>query len=149
MDGKYFIFCIVDIVGLYFFFVMRSLVLNLSYVYIVVYVVDDVVLFEEVVKIMEEIFVLRGNSENVVFVILVGNKLDMDVIECEVIVCEGYEVVLVLFCFEGEYIEVLVKIDFRVDKIFLNMFEVLIYKGRKRRWKKFVKRRLRVGFGKK
>lgn len=148
MDGKHFTLCIVDTAGSYSFPVMRSLALNSSHAYIVVYAVDDVVSFEEAVKTMEEISALRGNSENVVPVILVGNKLDTDVTEREVTAREGYEAVSVMSRLEGEYIEASAKIDFRVDKIFSNMLEALIYKGRKRRRKKFAKRRLRVGRGK-
>lgn len=149
LDGRHFTLCIVDTAGSYSFPVMRNLALNSSHGYIVVYAVDDVVSFKEAVKTMEEISVLRGGTENLVPVILVGNKLDIDVTEREVTARQGYEAVSVLPTLEGEYIEASAKVNFRVDKVFSNILEALTYKNRKKRRKKFAKARLKMGRGKK
>lgn len=53
VDGSYIMICVVDIVGLYLFFVMRKFVLILSYGFIVVYVLDDIQFFKEVLIIMD------------------------------------------------------------------------------------------------
>lgn len=148
VDGTHLTVCIVDTAGSYSFPVMRKLALNSSHGFIVVYALDNMASFKEAVKTMEEISALEGNSENPVPVILVGNKLDIDVAEREVTARQGHEALSVLSRLEGEYIETSAKVDFRVDKVFLDMIRTLIYNNRRMGRKKLTKRRLRKGRGK-
>lgn len=130
VDGTHLTVCVVDTAGSYSFPVMRKLALNSSQGFIVVYALDNVASFKEAVHTMEEISALRGNSEELVPVILVGNKLDIDVSEREVTSRQGHGALSVRSRLEGEYIETSAKIDFRVEKVFLEMMRTLIYNAR-------------------
>lgn len=155
VDGTHFTICFVDTAGSYSFPVMRKLALNSSHGFIVVYALDNVASFKEAVNTMEEISALRRNSEDLVPVLLVGNKLDIDVSKREVTARQGHGALSVLSRLEGEYIETSAKIDFRVEKVFLEMIRQLIYntrgvdkkritksrrKGRRGKGRKFKKR---------
>lgn len=146
VDGTHFTVCIVDTAGSYSFPVMRKLALNSSHGFIVVYALDNMVSFKEAVHTMEEITGLRGNGEDLVPVILVGNKLDIDVAEREVTARQGHEALSVLSRLEGEYIETSAKMDFRVEKVFLEMIRTLIFNTRERvSRKKLTKGRRKTG----
>ena len=132
VDGSHFTICIVDTAGSYSFPVMRKLALNSSHGFVVVYALDNMLSFKEAVHTMGEITELRGNREELVPVILVGNKLDIDVVDREVTARQGHESLSVLSRLEGEYIETSAKIDFRVEKVFLEMLRTLIYNSRER-----------------
>ena len=145
VDGSHFTICIVDTAGSYSFPVMRKLALSSSHGFIVMYALDNILSFKEAVRTMEEITELRGKSGESVPVILVGNKLDIEVADREVTARQGHESLSVLSRLEGEYIETSAKIDFRVEKVFLEMIRTLVYnsreKERKSRRIKLTKRR--------
>lgn len=145
VDRSHFTICIVDTAGSYSFPVMRKLALNSSHGFVVVYALDNKQSFKEAVRTMEEITELRGNSEESVPVILVGNKLDIEVVDREVTARQGHESLSVLSRLEGEYIETSAKIDFRVEKVFLEVLRTLIYNSRQKeresRKTRFSKRR--------
>ena len=139
VDGTHFTVCFVDTAGSYSFPVMRKLALESSQGFIVVYALDNVASFEEAVHTMEEISALRENSEGLVPVILVGNKLDIDVNEREVTARQGHGALSVLLRLEGEYIETSAKTDFRVEKVFMEMIRTLIYNAREVNKKRLAK----------
>jgi len=141
VDGTHFTVCFVDTAGSYSFPVMRKLALDSSQGFIVVYALDNVASFEEAVHTMEEISALRENSEDLVPVILVGNKLDIDVNEREVTAWQGHGALSVLLRLEGEYIETSAKTDFRVEKVFMEMIRTLIYNAREVNKKRLMKSR--------
>ena len=145
VDGSHFTICIVDTAGSYSFPVMRKLALSSSHGFIVMYALDNMLSFEEAVRTMEEITELRGKSGDSVPVILVGNKLDIEVADREVTARQGHESLSVLSRLEGEYIETSAKIDFRVEKVFLEMIRTLVYnnteKERKSKKMKLTRRR--------
>lgn len=151
VDGNHFTVCIVDTAGSYSFPVMRKLALNSSHGFIVVYALDNMLSFKEAVHTMEEISELRGNSEESVPVFLVGNKLDIEVVDREVTARQGHESFSVLSRLEGEYIETSAKVNFRVEKVFLELLRTLIYNNRERerqnRKTRSTKRRRRRGKG--
>lgn len=154
VDGSHFTICIVDTAGSYSFPVMRKLALNSSHGFVVVYALDNMLSFKEAVHTMGEITELRGNSEESVPVILVGNKLDIDVVDREVTARQGHESLSVLARLEGEYIETSAKIDFRVEKVFLEMLRTVIYNSRERdrqsrKTRLTIRRRQRRGKGRK
>ena len=132
VDGTHFTVCIVDTAGSYSFPVMRKLALNSSHGFIVVYALDNMSSFKEAVRSMGEISQLRGNSEESVPVILVGNKLDIEVVDRVVTARQGHESLSVLSRLEGEYVETSAKNDFRVEKVFLEMLRTLIYNSREK-----------------
>lgn len=148
VDGTHFTVCFVDTAGSYSFPVMRKLALNSSHGFIVVYALDNVASFKEAVHTMEEISALRGNSEDLVPVLLVGNKLDIDVSEREVTARQGHGALSVLSRLEGEYIETSAKIDFRVEKVFLEMIRTLVYNAREVNKKRLTKSRRKRRHGK-
>ena len=139
VDGTHFTVCFVDTAGSYSFPVMRKLALESSQGFIVVYALDNVASFEEAVHTMEEISALRENSEGLVPVILVGNKLDIDVNEREVTARQGHGALSVLLRLEGEYIETSAKTDFRVENVFMEMIRTLIYNAREVNKKRLAK----------
>lgn len=148
VDGTHFTVCFVDTAGSYSFPVMRKLALNSSNGFIVVYALDNVASFKEAVHTMEEISALRGNSEDVVPVLLVGNKLDIDVGEREVTARQGHGALSVLSRLEGEYIETSAKIDFRVEKVFMEMIRTLVYNAKQVNKKRLTKSRRKRRHGK-
>lgn len=150
VDGTHFTVCFVDTAGSYSFPVMRKLALNSSNGFIVVYALDNAASFKEAVHTMEEISALRGNSEELVPVLLVGNKLDIDVSARAVTSRQGHGALSVLSRLEGEYLETSAKINFRVEKAFLEMIRTLIYNAKQLNKKRLTKsRRKRSGKGKK
>ena len=148
VDGTHFTVCFVDTAGSYSFPVMRKLALDSSQGFIVVYALDNVASFKEAVHTMEEISALRGKSEGLVPVILVGNKLDIDVNAREVTAHQGHGALSVLLRLEGEYIETSAKTDFRVEKVFMEMIRTLIYNAREVNKKRLAKRRGKESHGK-
>ena len=141
VDGTHFTVCFVDTAGSYSFPVMRKLALNSSQGFIVVYALDNVASFTEAVHTMEEIYALRENSEGLVPVILVGNKLDINVNEREVTARQGHGALSVLLRLEGEYIETSAKTDFRVQKVFTEIIRALRYNAREVNKKRLTKTR--------
>ena len=132
VDGSHFTVCIVDTAGSYSFPVMRKLALNSSHGFIVVYALDNMPSFKEALRTMEEISEIRGNGEESVPVTLVGNKLDVDVVDRMVTARQGVEALSTFPRLEGEYIETSAKVDFRVAKVFLELLRTLIYNSRER-----------------
>ena len=148
VDGTHFTVCFVDTAGSYSFPVMRKLALDSSQGYIVVYALDNVASFQEAVQTMEEISAHRGNSDGLVPVILVGNKLDIDVNKREVTARQGHGALSVLLRLDGEYIETSAKTDFRVEKVFMELIRTLIYNARELNKKRLPKSRRKGHRGK-
>lgn len=152
VDGSHFTVSIVDTAGSYSFPVMRKLALNSSHGFIVVYALDNTPSFKEALRTMEEISELRGNGEESVPVTLVGNKLDIDVVDRVVTARQGVEALSTFPRLEGEYIETSAKVDFRVTKVFLELLRTLIYNSKERERKNrktrlTIRRRKRRGTG--
>ncbi|XP_068761395.1 ras-related protein Rap-2a-like [Montipora capricornis] len=144
VDGSHITICVVDTAGSYSFPVMRKLALTLSHGFIVVYALDDIQSFKEALTIMDQISDLRTNGQESVPVFLVGNKLDIDMKDRKVNPNQAHESFATLCRLEGQYIETSAKVEFRVEKVFLEIIRTLIYKRKEKErqnWKARLSRR--------
>ena len=142
VDGAYVTVCIVDTAGTYSFPVMRQLALESCHGFIVAYALDSMASFADAVRIMEEITHLKGNGDKLVPVNLVANKLDIDILDREVTARQGHEALASLSRLEGEYIEASAKMNFRVEKVFLEVMRTLIKNNKERRKPKLSRMKL-------
>lgn len=129
VDGRHFTICFVDTAGSYSFPVMRKLALTMSHGFIVVYALDDLRSFVEATSIMDQISELKGKGLDSVPVVLVGNKLDIDMSNRKVSPQKAHEAFATLCRLEGQYLETSVKTNWRVEKAFSEVIGTLIYKA--------------------
>lgn len=144
VDGRHFTICFVDTAGSYSFPVMRKLALTMSHGFIVVYALDDMRSFIEATSIMDQISELKGKGLDSVPVVLVGNKLDIDMSNRKVSPQKAHEAFATLCRLEGQYLETSVKTNWRVEKVFSEVIGTLIYKAKaneRQTWKARLSRR--------